>query len=124
MKITKEKNYEFIIAFMAILALIWLVGQWDLLIWAVLIIGIIGLAWSKLLIIPAKGYFGFLKILGSINSRILLSIVFFVILTPIAYLKSIFSKEDALILKNSSLKKSFWKEINKKFKTEDITNPY
>jgi len=76
------------------------------------------------LVIPAFGelfsrlWTGIGHFLGKINGVILLSIVFFILLTPIAFLQKIFSKEDTLGLKKSS--QSNFKSRDKKYQKADL----
>ncbi len=58
--------------------------------------------------------------LGWINTRILLSAVFFIFLTPFAMLSRIFSKKSALKLKNDS--KTTFVERNHTYTKKDLEN--
>lgn len=64
-------------------------------------------------------WFKIAEVLGWINTRILLSVVFFVILLPVARLSRLFSK-DKLQLKSS--KQSVYKTRNHLYTKEDIEN--
>lgn len=61
-------------------------------------------------------------VLSLIVPNILLSIIFYVLLTPIALLSRIFSKNDQLFLKNTS--QSTFKEYNKNFDKDSFKNPW
>ena len=77
------------------------------------------------LIIPAlgdlivKGWFKLAEGLGWINSKILLSIIYFFILFPTALLQKLFSKKDTLLLKNKNLKSTFITR-NHTYKKKDL----
>jgi hypothetical protein len=58
--------------------------------------------------------------LGWINTRILLSVVFFIFLTPFAVLSRIFSKNSSLKLKNDA--KSTFVERNHTYTKKDLEN--
>ncbi len=60
------------------------------------------------------------EILGWINARIILSIVFYLILTPIAFLSKVFKKEDNLNRTNN--KNSLFVEKKHTFMKEDFEN--
>jgi hypothetical protein len=62
-------------------------------------------------------------ILGTINSKILLSVIFYVFLVPIALLSSLFKKKDELILKKKS-EGSYYKERNHEYSSEDLENVF
>lgn len=59
-------------------------------------------------------------VLGWINTRILLSLVFFLFLTPIALLRKVFSKKDPLKLKNS--RTSTYVDRNHTYVSKDLEN--
>jgi len=60
-------------------------------------------------------------ILSLIVPNILLGIIFYLILFPIALISKIFNKDTLKIKKQ---KKSIYKEINKTFVREDLKNPW
>ena len=66
-------------------------------IWAALGIGVISLMIPIIGDYILKGWFKIGEILGFINSRILLGAIFFVFLTPFAWLQKIFSKSSTSI---------------------------
>lgn len=79
------------------------------------------------LAIPALGYlilklwFKLASVLGWINSRILLSLVFYLFLFPIATISKIFSKSSLNLDKSPS---SMFSERNQKYKKEDLENTW
>jgi len=70
--------------------------------------------------------FSWLKIghyLGWINSRILLSLVYFIFLVPLSLLRKLLSKKSPILLKNNI--DSFWIDRgNIFFGKEDLVNPF
>jgi hypothetical protein len=75
--------------------------------------------------LSAKLAWGWLKlaeILGKFNSRILLSLVFFVFLFPLAMLRRLFVK-NALDLKRPA-GNSLYKERNHTYSAQDLVNPW
>jgi hypothetical protein len=62
-------------------------------------------------------------ILGTINSKILLSAIFYLFLVPIALISGIFKKKDELILKKKP-EGSYYKERNHKYVAEDLENVF
>ncbi len=79
------------------------------------------------LLIPIVGNFivqaweSLAKVLGYINSRILLSIIFFFILTPLAFLNRLFSKSSFQATEKGA---SAYKERNHLYAKEDFDNPW
>jgi hypothetical protein len=64
-----------------------------------------------------KGWFKLSEGLGWLNSRILLSVIFFLILTPIALISRLF-KKNSLHLKNDT--DSVWVKRNKTYSKGDL----
>jgi hypothetical protein len=62
-------------------------------------------------------------ILGTINSKILLSVIFYAFLVPIALMSRIFKKKDELILKKKP-EGSYYKERNYSYNKEDFENVF
>jgi hypothetical protein len=60
-------------------------------------------------------------ILGNINGKILLSIVFFIFLTPIAFISKLFNK-DGLQLKKTN--KSYYQDRNHQYSAKDFENTW
>ncbi len=65
-----------------------------------------------------KGWYKFAEVLGAINGKILLSIVFFVVLVPVAILSKM-GKKNPLALKRES-KKSVFIDRNHKYTSKDL----
>lgn len=118
-----QKNLETALALIGILLIVFLLTKEIFLIFATLILVIITLLAPKTISPLAKVYFGFVKILGTINSKILLSIVFFGFLTPLAVLKRAF-QGNYLQIKKPVKQSSLWKEKNIKFTKEMLKKPY
>lgn len=91
----------------------------DYLLYAAFFLGIIFLFVSPLGNLIIKLWFKLAEILGWLNSRILLSIVFYVFLFPLAAINKLFSK-NALHLKNVS--DTLFTERNHKYKKDDLEN--
>jgi hypothetical protein len=86
------------------------------------VIGLIGLLWDGL---SKKIEFFWMKLtwlLSLIVPNILLSVIFFVFLTPIAFLSKIFGDKNQLNLKNNA--KSLFRETNKDFTKESFERPW
>jgi len=62
-----------------------------------------------------------MKAFGFVNSRVLLSLIFFVFLTPIAFLYRLF-KGDILGLKKNDT--SYYKTRDHKYESKDLVNPW
>lgn len=60
------------------------------------------------------------KVIGTVNSYLLLSIIFFIFLTPIALLMKLLNNKDSLRLKKPTDSNFFVRDF--KFKKEDLSN--
>lgn len=67
-------------------------------------------------------WFKLTYLLSLIVPNILLGLIFFLFLTPIAFLASIFTKKDHLLLKKPE--QSAYQVINKKYSAADLENPW
>lgn len=67
-------------------------------------------------------WFKLTYMLSMVVPNILLAVVFFLILTPIAFLATIFKKKDAFQLKRPE--KSAYQTINKTYQSVDLENPW
>lgn len=119
----KKQNYKEIILTIVVGLLIFfyfLKSQW--LFNTALIIGILGVFSN---VVAEKISWVWLKIaeiLGRINSTILLSLIFFIILTPLALLMKVFKKSDSLKLKKVS--GSAYDERNHRYTAKDLENTW
>ena len=114
-KISSNRSFGivFFVVFL-IIALLPLINEENLRIWSLiisLIFLILGLINSKILSPLNKIWFKFGVFLGKIISPIVMSVVFFLVVTPIAILMRIL-KKDLLNLKINN-NKSYWIEKNK-----------
>ncbi|HEV7382010.1 MAG TPA: SxtJ family membrane protein [Dyadobacter sp.] len=82
------------------------------------IVGVISIAIPVAGDLIVKGWYKLAEILGAINGRILLSVVFFVILFPVALLSRL-GKKNPLALKRESAK-SVFVERNHKYTSKDL----
>jgi hypothetical protein len=81
-------------------------------------VGVLSLAIPAAGDLIVKGWYKIAEILGAINGRILLSLVFFVVLFPVAAIAKL-SKKNPLGLKRES-NKSVFTERNHKYSAKDL----
>jgi hypothetical protein len=90
------------------------------LLYAAVAIGVLSIAVPAAGNLIVKGWYKLAEVLGAINGRILLSIVFFIILFPIAVLSRI-GKKNPLTLKRDNEKSAF-AERNHLYTAKDLEN--
>ena len=109
---SSNKSFGFVFSIVFFLIAIYpLIKSEDLIVWSLLlsvIFLILGLLNSKLLTPLNKMWFKFGLFLGKIFSPIVMGVIFFLVVTPIAILMKIF-KKDLLNLKYND-EKSYWIE--------------
>lgn len=86
---------------------------------AAIAVGILSIASDTVGTLIVKGWFKLAEILGWINSRILLSIIFFLFLVPMALISRLFGKGSMQLKKKEG---SLYTERNHKFTKEDLEN--
>ena len=62
-------------------------------------------------------------ILGTVNSKILLTAIFYIFLVPVAFISRLFKKQDSLILKRKT-EGSYYKERSHEYISEDLENVF
>ena len=87
-----------------------------------IIIGLVGVISDNASLIIDKIWFKISYILGLIVPNILLGLIFYIILFPIALLSRIFKKDDSLMLSNN--KESFFKNRIQNFKITSFEKPW
>lgn len=123
MKSTQTKNIEAILAIcMGLLIVFWFTEIKGFLLGSI-ILGMTSLLSKRLAAFVARLWFALSEFLGMINSKVILSLLFFLILTPIALLYRLF-KGDTLQLKKKKEGDSYFKERNHRFEKKDLEHPF
>ena len=76
---------------------------------------------KKMAALIHRGWMGLSHAIGGVMSKVILSIIFFFTLVPMAMLKRLFSKQDTLQLKRKS-KGSYFVERNHTYEPKDLKN--
>lgn len=116
----RVKVVEALLAIMVGFMVFYFIFKIDVLLYISFGIGFIALFWGWLAEKIAWVWLKFAGFLGVINGKILLSIVFFIFLTPIAFLNKLFSKNMLQLKKEDQ--NSVFVERNLKYKKEDLEN--
>jgi Na+/phosphate symporter len=74
---------------------------------------------ARITALIAEYWMKFAHYLGSINSKVLLTVIFFLVLTPVAFFYRLFNKDNvAHFIMNG--RKSYFDDINKQYKKSDF----
>ncbi|HLO43042.1 MAG TPA: SxtJ family membrane protein [Leadbetterella sp.] len=88
--------------------------------YAAVAIGVSSLMFDSVADIILKGWMKIAEVLGFINTRILMSLVFFIFLTPFALLQRVLSRKNFLSLKDSD--STVFHTRDHEYKPEDFDN--
>jgi len=116
----REKVVEALLAIVVGFMVFYFIFHKDFLLYISFGIGFIALFWHWLAEKIAMLWLKLAGVLGVINGKILLSIVFFIFLTPIAFLNKLFAKNMLQIKKED--RNSVFIERNVMYKKEDLEN--
>ena len=119
-KMEKQNKSQVILSIVVGFLVLFAIFKAPWLLWISLVIGVLGLLSDAFAGLVTKGWLKFAEILGRINGSILLTIIFFIFLTPIAFLMRIFKKGDELSLKKPQ--GSNYAERNHLYTGKDLEN--
>ena len=122
MKLNNTNEYKIILTVVVGFLILVQFFNWQFLYPYITIFGVLTLGVSILRKLFIKLWFSFAKVMGSINGTILLSILFFIIVTPIAILFRLFNKKSKYI--NNKKKHSYFNERNHLFVKDDLEFPF
>ena len=112
------------LAMVLILLIIEYIKRPDMLVLAAMAVLVLTMTWAEVFRPLAKIWFGFSHFLGLIVSKIILSIVFFLIVTPVGLARKALGADP---MKSRAWKKgkvSVLVEHNHQYAKEDLENPY
>lgn len=124
MIITRQKSLEACLAISTGLAVIYYFTDNKYLLYTAIGVGVIGLLSKFLSRQIAWFWFKLAEVLGKINGFLLLSILFFILLTPIAWLMKIFKKDSLKLKKRLDKNGSYYIDRSYEFTSKDIENPW
>lgn len=115
----RDKTLEAILVVATGLLIFYIIYRHEILLYAAAALGITGVFIKPLASLFAKGWYLLGDSLGFVVSKVILTVVFYLFLAPIAFLHNLFNK-DTLRLKRSD--KSFWTDRNHDYKSGDLKN--
>jgi hypothetical protein len=121
MTMKKEKTLEALLVIITGFLLLFLIYEKEWMLYVSFGTGIAGILVKPLATLLAKGWFKLGDLLGFVVSKVVLAVMFFIILTPIAFLYNIFNR-DTLHLKRKE--KSLWSDRNHSYVADDMNNSW
>lgn len=122
--LTKEKNKDVGLVFTAVLLLFFLRTHNTSFIFCSLALLVVSILFPLAIKPFSFIWYGLAEILGMVVSRVLLTVVFFLVITPIGFIKRVASNEYLLSERWKKDTKSLFIMRDKLFSATDIENPF
>lgn len=120
-KSSLKSKYEIPLTVVVFLLILYWFFRLDVLIVVALVVGLCSLLSDRFVDGLSYCWTNLLKVVGFVNAHVLLSVVFFLMLTPIALLYRFFNR-DSLDLKPG--KRTYFKERNHRYRSTDLEHPW
>ncbi|MDG5766293.1 SxtJ family membrane protein [Balneolales bacterium ANBcel1] len=101
---------------------IYLITGWQWTVLAAVAVGVAGLFSKYLAGLIHRGWMLLARLLGYVVPNIILTLVFYLVLLPVALLARLFRKEPPVVLDNRA--DSMFRRVEKTFGKEDFINPW
>ena len=121
---TKERCREAGMAFTLILILARLFSESEYFLYAALVLLVLTMTAPTIFKSLAAVWFGFSKLLGTILSKIILSVVFFLVVTPVATIRRLMHKDSLRLREFKKSNDSVMDKRNHTFGPMDIEKPF
>jgi hypothetical protein len=121
---TFRQNRDTGMAIVLILLLVTWIGKFQIFVLPAIIILIVTMTIPKLLNPISIFWFGFSEILGTFVSKILLSVIFYIIVVPVAFIRKIFGSDSLALNQWKKSQDSVFKDRAHKFISDDFDKPY
>lgn len=116
-----DKTYNTILVIVTGLLVFYLIFENEWFVYSAVSIGVLSLLSAKIAELIVKAWFGIAQVLGYINSRIILSVIFFLILFPLSLLSRLTGKPALQIKRQDG---SYFTDRNHLFLKEDFEKPW
>ena len=123
-KMTKDQSRDTGMAMVLLLLLIYLKTRREGLLYAAAIVHVVNMIVPRVYAPVAVVWLGFSHVLGTVMSKILLSILFFGLVTPIGVLRRLFGKDSLQLHAFKGSEESAMTVRNHLFVGHDIEKPY
>jgi len=101
----------------------WFSGNRDWFLAAIVLL-VINMTWPAIYTWVARGWLGFSQLLGTVMSKVILTLVFFVVVTPLALLRRIFGHDPMALKKFKKGTESVFETRDHTYKPEEIEQPF
>jgi hypothetical protein len=101
----------------------WFTGIRDWFLGAIILL-IINMTWPTIYTWAAKGWLGFSHLLGTVMSKIILSLIFFIVVTPLALLRRALGHDPMALKKWKKGTESVFETRDHTYTPEEIEQPF
>jgi hypothetical protein len=122
--ITKDQARDTGMAIVLLCLILSLVFKKKELVFAAIAFLVLNMIWPNAFRYAAKIWLGFSHLLGTIMSRILLSIIYFVMVTPVGLIRKICGSDSMMLKTWKKSTKSVFNSRNHTYSKNDIEHPY
>jgi hypothetical protein len=123
-KMTKDQSRDTGMAMVLLLLILYLRMRRDGYLWAGLLLHIVNMVVPRIFAPVAVVWLGFSHLLGTVMSKILLSVLFFGLVTPIGALRRLFGRDSLKLRAFKASEESVMSVRNHLFVGQDIEKPY
>jgi hypothetical protein len=123
-KITKDQSRDTGMAMVLLLLIVFATRKREVYLIGAMVLHVLNMIVPQLYRPVALLWLGLSDLLGSVVSKILLSVVFFVVVTPIGILRRLFGKDSLQLRAFKASKESVMLERNHTFIGSDLERPY
>jgi len=123
-KMTIDQAKDTGLAVMLILLLFVYIGGYNHLILPIIFVLLLIMIWPAIFKPLARLWFGLSHLLGNIISKIVLSIIFYIVVTPIGLFRKLLGADSMRVGKWKQSNESVFLERNHTYSTNDLKKPY
>jgi hypothetical protein len=123
-KITKDQSRDTGMAMVLLLLILFVSLKWKGLLFGAMALHVLNMTLPQMFRPIAVVWLGLSDLLGTVVSKILLSIVFFAVVTPIGILRRLFGKDSLKLRAFKASEESVMLERNHTFTGTDVEKPY
>ena len=115
----RKKDLETVLVLSLVCVVLYLIFDREFFVFGAMVLLIVGLVFKKITSKISDLWLGFSEIIGKFNTKIILSVIYYCVLTPVAFVYRIFHKDHLNLLKNPS-KSSYFISRDKTFIADDF----
>jgi polyferredoxin len=121
---TKDQSRDTGMAMVLLLLIVYVRTKRDGILWATIILHVLNMIVPRVYAPIAVVWLGFSHLLGTVMSKVLLSALFFGVVTPIGFLRRLFGKDSLKLRAFKASEESVMLVRNHIFVSRDIEKPY